>query len=103
MNMEESTRGQASGSESVTGAEPLSPQCTEGGALQTQGSPRTGTGHRRAWGGVGTRPQAAAVLGGTVGFGQQPCWAGAQWPGAPLQRRVAGQGALSPPSLDSGA
>lgn len=62
--------GQASGSESVTGAEPLPPQCREEGALQTQGSPRTGTGHRRAWEVTGIRPQAAAMLGGTAGLRQ---------------------------------
>ena len=30
----------------VTGAEPPPPRCREGGAPQTQGSPRTGAGHR---------------------------------------------------------
>lgn len=46
MNMAEPCRGQAS--VSVTGAEPPPPQCREGGAPQTQGSPRTGAGHRWA-------------------------------------------------------
>lgn len=51
----------------------------------------------------GDQAQAAALLGGTAGLGQEPCWAGPQRPSALLQSRATGQGTSSPLSLDSGA